>query len=130
MIIAVQRLKEMHRAGGSLAKWCILWYVGTTFVALLPSVLLASLCFAKLYPVASDASLAVAAADAATIAERSKLAVHEVVVNLFDSFVTNNIVNALATNALLAVIIVATIIGYLIESMFVQLVRWSCKLME
>ena len=90
MIIAVQRLKEMSKSGGSLAKWCILWYVGTTFVALLPSVLLASLVWAKLYPVASAENLVVAAADQATIAEREKLAVYQVVINLIDSFVTNN----------------------------------------
>lgn len=115
MIIAVQRLKEMSRAGGSLARWCILWYVGTTFVALLPSVLLASLVWAKLYPIADPTSLEVAASDRAMVAEREKLEIYQVVVNLFDSFVSNNIVNSLANNALLAVIIIATIIGYLIK---------------
>lgn len=115
MIIAVQRLKEMSRAGGSLAKWCILWYVGTTFVALLPSVLLASLVWAKLYVVADASSLEVAAGDRAMVAEREKLEVYQVVQNLFDSFVSNNIVSSLASNALLAVIIIATVVGYLIK---------------
>lgn len=36
---------------------------------------------------------------------------------VFDSFITNNIVNSLATNALLAVLIVSIVVGYLIEGM-------------
>lgn len=91
---AVQRLKEMSQRGGSLAKWCICWYIGTTFVALVPTILLASLLWAKLYPVASEENLVVASADQATIAEREKLAIWQVVVNLGDSFVTNNSMSA------------------------------------
>lgn len=62
-----------------------------------------------------SASLDVTAGSAASTANRDALEIHEVVVTLFDSFIPNNVVNALSTNSLLAVLVCAVVVGYLIE---------------
>lgn len=127
MIIAVMRLKDTARTGGKLAKWAILWYVLTTFFALIPTVLIVAFGWARLYEPVGLEQLAVSAADQATIDQRASVQIHESVVNLFDSFVSNNIVNSLATNALLAVIIIAIIMGCLIVSSTARIRLSMCR---
>lgn len=126
MILAVQRLREMANGGRKLAKWTVLWYVGTTLVAIVHSTIMVSLVWRRLFREVGAESLLADAASQALIDERQKVAIHQVVVDMFDSFIPNNIVQATASNALLSVLITAIVIGYLVEgpqSIIIQLVK-------
>jgi Na+/H+-dicarboxylate symporter len=65
-------------------------------------------------PVSGD-QLAVSQNDQETIDERKDIAIHEVIVDMFNSLVPQNIVDALATDSLLAVLVTAVVVGYVIK---------------
>lgn len=65
--------------------------------------------------VVSGDSLAVSVEDAKTIADREKLEIADVVSQMFDSFIPANVVDALASDSLLAVLITAIVVGYLLN---------------
>ncbi|KAF2790483.1 excitatory amino acid transporter 1 [Melanomma pulvis-pyrius CBS 109.77] len=115
MILAVQRLRDMSKGGAVLARWTIGYYVLTTLIAVFHSCILVGLVWSKLMvPVTGDALL-VSEKDKETIDERKAVTIHEVVVDMFESLIPNNIVNALATNSLLSVLVTSVAVGYLIR---------------
>jgi len=118
MIMAIQRLRNMTQGGGKagkLARWTIGYYILTTIIAVAHSCLLVGLVWSKLMRTVSGEQLQVSDADKETIEEREDVAIHEVVVDMFYSLVPQNIVNALATDSLLAVLVTAVVIGYVIK---------------
>jgi len=119
MIMAVQRLRAMTQGGGKagkLARWTIGYYVLTTILAVAHSCLLVGLVWSKLMVTVSPDQLEVTDTDdQETIDERKEIAIHQVVVDMFNSLVPQNIVNALATDSLLAVLVTAVVIGYVIK---------------
>lgn len=118
MIMAIQRLRNMTAAdgkAGKLARWTIGYYVVTTIIAVAHSCLLVGLVWSKLMNTVSGEQLAVDEKDQETIAEREDVQIHEVVVDMFYSLVPSNIVNALATDSLLAVLVTSVVIGYVIK---------------
>jgi Na+/H+-dicarboxylate symporter len=123
MILAIQRLKEMSRGGSVLAKWTISYYFVTTLIAIVHSLLMTALVWRPLMTTVDSASLAVVAGSTAAVASRDAYKIEGVVVALFDSFVPNNIFNALSTNGLLAVLMCAIVVGYLIEGPNSSLLR-------
>jgi Na+/H+-dicarboxylate symporter len=64
----------------------------------------------------SGDSLAVSAEDQELIDERKEVEIATVVSQMFDSFIPSNVVNALATDSLLAVLITAIVVGYLLDT--------------
>ncbi|EOA83308.1 uncharacterized protein SETTUDRAFT_119998 [Exserohilum turcica Et28A] len=118
MIMAVQRLRNMTQGGGAagkLARWTVGYYVLTTILAVAHSALLVGLVWSKLFNVVSGSALEVDEADQESFDERKDTEIHDVVVDMFYSLVPNNIVNALATDALLSVLITAIVLGYVIK---------------
>ncbi|EUC48115.1 hypothetical protein COCMIDRAFT_2907 [Bipolaris oryzae ATCC 44560] len=118
MIMAVQRLRNMTQGGGAagkLARWTVGYYVLTTILAVAHSALLVGLVWSKLFNVVSGSALEVSEEDQELVDERKDTAIHDVVVDMFYSLVPNNIVNALATDALLSVLITAIVLGYVIK---------------
>lgn len=137
MIMAIQRLRAMTQGGGKagkLARWLvddvpslhsttltftprtIGYYVITTIIAVAHSCLLVGLVWSKLMqPVSGDQLEVTDEDDKEMIKERKNVAIHTVVVNMFESLVPQNIVNALATDSLLAVLVTAVVIGYVIK---------------
>ncbi|KAH7313012.1 excitatory amino acid transporter 1 [Rhexocercosporidium sp. MPI-PUGE-AT-0058] len=118
MILAVQRLKEMTKGGPVLAKWTITYFVGTTFVAIFHSALLTGLVWSKLMAVADEASLSTDAlsSQSETLSETGKEStVHAVVVQMFESFIPQNVVYAMANDSLLAIVITSMVVGYLLK---------------
>lgn len=116
MILAVQRLREMRDSGGKLlAGWCIGYYVLTTILAIVISCILTSLVWLPMFSVVSDDSLALDKIDEKDAAKTKEQAIHDVVLAMFESLVPANVVNALATDSLLAVLVMAIVVGYLIE---------------
>jgi Na+/H+-dicarboxylate symporter len=118
MIMAIQRLRAMTQGGGKagkLARWTIGYYVVTTIIAVAHSCLLVALVWSKLMVVVSGEQLAVSEDDQETIDERKDVAIHAVIVDMFNSLVPQNIVNALATDSLLAVLVTAVVVGYVIK---------------
>jgi Na+/H+-dicarboxylate symporter len=115
MIIAMQRLKAMQQEGPLLAYWTVGWYVATTLLAIVISTILTDLIWADLMYTVGAESLDIDEATAADIADRPSYTISETVVNLFESFVPDNIVGALADSELLAVLVASIIIGVLLD---------------
>ncbi|RYP88472.1 hypothetical protein DL770_004636 [Monosporascus sp. CRB-9-2] len=115
IIIAIQRLKEMSAKGAKLAKWTIWWYIGTTLLAIVHSTILTGLVWSKQFQPVSEDSLAVSEEDQETIEERREYTISQTVVNLFESFITDNIVSSFADSSLLAVLVMATVVGFLLK---------------
>lgn len=116
MILAMQRLKDMTGGGNKLARWSIVYYVSTSILAIIHATILISLAWRPMYTTVSDSDLAFQSeSDAELASERSEKEVHDIVVDIFDSFIPSNIVQALANNQLLAVLVTAVVAGYLIK---------------
>ncbi|KAF4920954.1 Excitatory amino acid transporter 3 [Colletotrichum viniferum] len=118
MILAVQKLKEISHGGAKLAKWTICYYVLTTIVAIVHSIIMTSQVWARLMTVASAESIAVdgmSEKDQETYDERQEQDIPATVTELFNSFIPANVVNALASDHLLAVLVSAVVVGYLID---------------
>ena len=116
MILAMQRLKDMTGGGNKLAKWSIAYYVSTSIIAIIHSTILISLAWRPLYTVVDDSDLAFQSeSDEELASERGEKEVHDIVVDIFDSFIPSNIVQALANNQLLSVLVTAVVVGYLLK---------------
>lgn len=123
MILAVQRLKEMAKGGATLARWTILYYVLTTILAILHSTLVVNFGWRTLFRVADENSLTIPGSLEDTVADREDVEIHQVVVDMFYSLIPNNVVNALASNALLSVLVTAIVVGYVIKGPDTPLLR-------
>ncbi|KAJ8116371.1 hypothetical protein OPT61_g2179 [Boeremia exigua] len=118
MIMAVQRLRTMTQGGGKagkLARWTIGYYVITTVIAVAHSCLLVGLVWSKLMTVVGDDQLEPDAKTQETIEDRQEFEIHDVIVDMFYSLVPSNVVNAMATDSLLAVLVTAVVLGYTIK---------------
>jgi len=115
MILAVQNLLTMQAGGGKLARFTILWYVGTTIIAIVISTILVDLVWRPLMTVADTESLVVSEEEQADIDDKGGMAAHDVVVQVFESFIPNNVASALANDELLAVLVSAVVVGCLIK---------------
>ncbi|KAJ3950838.1 hypothetical protein N0V92_012772 [Colletotrichum tropicale] len=118
MILAVQKLKEISHGGAKLAKWTIGYYVLTTIIAIVHSIIMTSQVWARLMTVASADSIAVdgmSEKDQETYDERQEQDIPATVTELFNSLIPANVVNALASDHLLAVLVSAVVVGYLID---------------
>ncbi|KAK4149614.1 Sodium:dicarboxylate symporter [Chaetomidium leptoderma] len=115
MILAVQRLRVMTGGGKIIARWTVGYYVATTLLAIVISTILTDLVWGRMMQVVSGDSLAVSEDDAATFDERKEVDIAQVVSQMFDSFIPDNVVKALATDSLLAVLITAIVVGYMLH---------------
>lgn len=88
MVLAVQRLKEMQRGGGVLARYTILYYLATTIIAILHSTILTVFLWRTLMSEVDGQSLQSDAAGQDLIDERSDTQIHEVVVDMVCSHIT------------------------------------------
>lgn len=79
------------------------------------STILTALVWRNLFQEVGSDSLAVSDSDADTIAEREDTKIEDVVVDMFNSLIPKNIVESLATNALLSVLVASIVVGYLIR---------------
>jgi len=117
MIIAVQRLREMADGSGTkLASWTVGYYVITTMLSIIISCIMTALVWGPMFTVVGEDSLQLedeAAEEKAAAGEENPP--HVVVKTLFQSFVTQNIFQSMAENELLAILITAVVIGYLIK---------------
>ena len=113
MIQAVQNLREMSKGGARLARWTIGYYIGTTVLAIVHSTIMVARVWSTLMTLVDEETRNKDAELDATDPEDRKI--HNVVVAMFESFIPSNVVNALAEDSLLAVIITSIVVGYLIE---------------
>ncbi|KAF2721820.1 putative Sodium/dicarboxylate symporter [Polychaeton citri CBS 116435] len=123
MILAVQNLKAMAKDGAKLARWTIFYYLATTCLAVVHSMVLVDLVWRRLMVEVSEDALQVAEADQETVDERAGNAPHDIVVNVAYSFIPANVVAALADDSLLAVLVTAVIVGCLIQGPDSSLLR-------
>lgn len=73
--------------------------------------------------VADADTIAVSEEEQADIDEKGGMAAHDVVVQVFESFVPNNVASALANDELLAVLVSAVVVGCLIRGPDSSLLR-------
>lgn len=123
MVLAVQRLKEMQKGGGKLAKWTVIYYVCTTLLAIFHSTILTNFLWRTLLSEVDGQSLTSTASGQDLIDDRSETEIHQVVVDMFYSFIPNNVVAAFAQNQLLSVLITAIVLGYMIKGPDSSLLR-------
>ena len=130
MILAVQRLREMGEGtGAKLAGWTVGYYVVTTLIAIVMSCIMTALVWGPMFTVVSEDTLDVSETQQESANEKASDGEdnppHMVVKQMFQSFIPSNVVNALASDELLAVLITSCIIGYLIRdknSIFLKLI--------
>ncbi|KAH8176843.1 sodium:dicarboxylate symporter family protein [Sarocladium implicatum] len=126
MILAVQRLRAMQGEGGKLlARWTIGFYVITTIFSIIMSVIMTALIWGPQFNEVGEESLATTAEQDAEFPDPSERPWYRVVETLFQSFIPANVVQALADNELLSILITAVVLGYLIrdaDSVFLKLV--------
>lgn len=111
----MQRLKALAGDSKKLAWWTIGYYVATTLLAIAVSTLLTALVWAPRFVRADEESLRISDAEQKKIDETPKYTISESVVNLFESFVTDNFVKSLANAELLAVLVASFVIGLLLR---------------
>ncbi|CEI60634.1 hypothetical protein FVEN_g2696 [Fusarium venenatum] len=120
MLLAVTRLRQMSNGGSLLAKWTVGYYIITTLLSITVSCIMQGLVWSKQYTVVDNTPLDENDKSLPNTEERP---VAIVVRDMFYSFIPANIVAALANDELLAIIIVAIIVGYLIESPHSPIIR-------
>lgn len=121
MILAIQRLREMSKGGSSLSKWTIGYYVVTTLIAIVISCIMVSLVWGPMFTRVSDEALALGGTQRVPSQEDTRI--YNVVLQMFRSFIPDNIVKALANNELLSILITSVVIGYLIPTSDSSLLR-------
>lgn len=116
MILAVQRLREMKKTGGGkLALYTVLYYILTTLLAICVSCVLTGTVWRPMFTEVGEESLDTGNISEDDSAKTEENEIHDVVLQMFESFIPANIVNALASDSLLAVLITSIIVGYLID---------------
>lgn len=113
----------MAKDGAKLARWTVGYYILTTCLAVVHSMILVDLVWRRLMIVASEDSLTVDEGDQETIDEREETRPHDIVVQVAESFIPSNVVGALANDELLAVLITALVVGCLIRDEGSSLMR-------
>ncbi|GAB1315307.1 Amino acid transporter [Madurella fahalii] len=116
IVLAVQRLREMSSGGGGLlARWTIGYYVLTTLLAIAHSTIAVAAGWVRLMTVMDPEDLEAMETEQSAARQRDVVAIHEAVVQMFESFIPNNVVNALAEDSLLAVLVTSVVVGYLLK---------------
>merc|ERR1711915_335982 len=117
IISAMQNLKAMTGGDGAkLARWTIGYYICSTLVAIVQSMILVVHVWKPLMVEVSGAALEVD--DESTqedIDEGSQNQAHDIVVQVAQSFIPSNIVSAIANDELLSVLVTSVIVGLLIK---------------
>ena len=116
MVLAVQRLRAMTGSGKVLARYTIGYYILTTLLAIVISTILTDLVWSRLMTVVNPDDLDIPKEDAEIYAEREAVEIADVVSQMFDSFIPQNVVHALANDSLLAVLITAVVVGYMLDT--------------
>ncbi|KAF2261921.1 Sodium:dicarboxylate symporter family protein [Lojkania enalia] len=117
IMIAMQDLRAMAKEGAQLATYTIFWYIGTTCLAVVHSMILTDLVWRRLM-VDVSATLPALDEDSSAgekAADGAENAPHDIVVEVFESFIPDNVVGALANNELLAVLVTSIVVGLLIQ---------------
>ncbi|KAL6361826.1 hypothetical protein LRP88_05303 [Fusarium phalaenopsidis] len=115
MLLAVTRLREMSGGGSLLAKWVVGYYIITTLISITLSCLMTGLVWAHQFKEVGEDSLKMDDDEESSV-DTSERPIHQVVLEMFQSFIPSNVVGAMANDQLLAIIITAIVVGYLIES--------------
>ncbi|GAB7366382.1 hypothetical protein MBLNU230_g8180t1 [Neophaeotheca triangularis] len=114
VVLAMQTLKQMAKEGKKLARWTIIWYVSTTILAVVISMILTDLVWRPLMTEADPDALDVDEDTQETVEERQNQP-HDIVVQVFQSFIPGNIVSALANDELLAVLVASIVVGLMLK---------------
>ncbi|KAI7773534.1 hypothetical protein LA080_010415 [Diaporthe eres] len=110
LILAIQSLRDLGSGNGALiAKWTLGYYIVTTIIAIVFSILTVSHGWSRLMiPVQGEDR-------EESDPDGEKVQPHEAVVLLFETLIPQNIFNALAEDTLLSVMVVSIIVGYLLK---------------
>lgn len=116
MILAVQQLKEMSRSVPKMARWTIGYYLATTLLAVLSSTFAVVFGWKRLlHPIGPGPAASLA--DGYVRQDQHKTAApQDVALSLVKQLVPTNIVDALATDALLSVLVLCVVIGYMLRA--------------
>lgn len=120
----------MSGHGALIAKWTLGYYLSFMLLAIAQSATAASLVWSRLFVRVESAVASTDYSSNSTIpaggSNTTEVPPHEVVVQVFESLIPENIVEAIAADQrLLSVMVIALVIGYLLRptSIFVKVVR-------
>lgn len=117
LILAIQSLRDLGSGNGALiAKWTLGYYIVTTIIAIVFSILTVALGWSRLMVPVTGAQRE--EADPGLVDDDDDKAPrepHEAVVILFETLIPQNIFNALAEDTLLSVMVVSIIVGCLLK---------------
>lgn len=130
LILAVQRLKQMSGHGALIAKWTLGYYLSFMLLAIAQSTAVSSLVWSRLFVRVESATVDLTSSTNSTFTaggtNTTEVPPHEVVVQVFESLIPENIVEAIAADQrLLSVMVIALVIGYLLRptSVFIKVVK-------
>lgn len=114
LILAIQSLRDLGSGNGALiAKWTLGYYIVTTIIAIVFSILTVALGWSRLMVPVTEREEADPGLD--TDDENAPREPHQAVVLLFETLIPQNIFNALAEDTLLSVMVVSIIVGCLLK---------------
>lgn len=128
LILAVQRLKQTSGRGALLAKWTLGYYFSFMIFAIVQSTLASSFLWSRLFVRVESvmAGKEVYNLTTGTVNTTAQVPPHEVVVQVFESLIPENLIEAVsADQRLLSVMVIALVIGYLLRptSIFINVVK-------
>ena len=115
LILAIQSLRELGSGNGArIAKWTLGYYLITTIIAIVFSILAVSLGWSRLMTPVEGQAAQPTRPDLETN-EDTPEEPHEAVVTLFKSLIPQNIFSALAEDSLLSVMVISIVVGCLLK---------------
>lgn len=115
LILAIQSLRQLGSGNGArMAKWTIGYYLITTIIAIVFSILTVALGWRRLM-VAVESKKMEDEDHGLNTGDDVPREPHEAVVELFETLIPQNIFNALAEDVLLSVMVVSIIVGCLLK---------------
>lgn len=114
MILAIQSLREISSGGKVLGRWTVGYYVLTTVFAVAFSIVMTSQIWAPMMPVATFTQEELDEIEEDSLAQTEREP-HEQVVALFNTLIPSNLAKAYYDNELLALLVTAIVVGYMIK---------------
>lgn len=118
----MQTLKEMVQSGKKLAILTIIYYIATTILAVVHSIILTVHVWVPLMSKADDATLSQTDSKVDTLKE-DPVPWYGIIVQVIESFIPSNVVGALANDELLSVLVTSIIVGLMIKGPDSSLLR-------
>ena len=122
IVLAMQNLKDMVQSGKKLAIFTITYYISTTILAVIHSMIFVVHVWVPLMSKADDDTLSQTDKKVESLTE-DPVEWYGIIVQVLESFIPSNIVGALANDELLSVLVTSVVVGLMIKGPNSSLIR-------